>query len=329
MNPKRTYKDSLFRDIFNNKKRLQGIYQALTGQFAPLKGIKITTLRGTFFDDIKNDISFLVGNLFIVLLEHQSTLSPNMPIRMLWYVAKLYRQYADSKMPYRSTLTPLPTPLFFVFYNGTEDMPEKWELRLSDAFGGDGSKLELIVTVYNINYAENREILERCRDLKCYSIFVSRVREAVKNGTTLKKAIAETIRYCKGNDILGDYFAAKERKEVFDMVSFKWDPEVAKQVWMEEAQEKGKYIGEQIGEERGAMQATLASIRNLMETLHLTMQQAMDALKIPASEQENTPRNYKRTMPSSLLQEFCRRLILYLLFLSISIVPVCRLPQNQ
>lgn len=278
MKPKRTYKDSLFRDIFNNKKRLQGIYKALTGKVAPLNEIKITTLRGTFFDDIKNDISFLVGNLFVVLLEHQSTLSPNMPIRMLWYVAKLYRQYVDTRMPYRSTLAFLPSPLFFVFYNGTADMPEKWELRLSAAFGGDGSKLELVVTVYNINYAENREILERCRDLKCYSIFVARIREAVEKGATLKKAIADTIRYCKENDILSDYFATKERKEVFDMVSFKWDPEVAKQVWMEEAQERG--------EKRGAMQATLSSIRNLMETMHLTMQQAMDALKIPASEQE-------------------------------------------
>ena len=117
MKPKRTYKDSMFRDIFNNKKRLQGIYHALTGQVVPLKEIKITTLRGTFFDDVKNDISFLVGNVFIVLLEHQSTLSPNMPIRMLWYVAKLYRQYTDVNMPYRSTLAPLPAPLFFVFYN--------------------------------------------------------------------------------------------------------------------------------------------------------------------------------------------------------------------
>ncbi|MBR1885444.1 MAG: Rpn family recombination-promoting nuclease/putative transposase [Schwartzia sp.] len=229
----------MFRDIFNNKKRLQGLCKALTGRVVPLREIKITTLRGTFFDDVKNDISFLVGNLFIVLLEHQSTLSPNMPIRMLWYVAKLYRQHVDANMPYRSTLAPLPAPLFFVFYNGTEEMPEKWELRLSEAFGGDGSKLELVVTVYNINYAENREILEKCRDLKCYSIFVARVREAVKKGATLKQAIADTIRYCKENDILGDYFAAKEQKEVIDMVSFKWDPEVAMKVRMEESWEKG------------------------------------------------------------------------------------------
>ncbi|MBQ8699681.1 MAG: hypothetical protein IJ521_11935, partial [Schwartzia sp.] len=131
------------------------------------------------------------------------------------------------------------TPMPWTFVPWTEEMPEKWELRLSEAFGGDGSKLELVVTVCNINYAENREILEKCRDLKCYSIFVARVREAVKKGAPLKQAIADTIRYCKENDILGDYFAAKEQKEVIDMVSFKWDPEVAMKVRMEESWEKG------------------------------------------------------------------------------------------
>lgn len=298
MKPKRTYKDSLFRDIFNDRKRLQGLYQALTGQPVSLRDIKLTTLRGTFFDDVKNDISFLVGNLFVVLLEHQSTLSPNMPIRMLWYVAKLYRQYIDATMPYRSTLVALPAPLFFVFYNGTANTPEKWELRLSDAFGGVDSKLELIVMVYNINYAENRTILEKCRDLKAYSIFVARVREAVKSGATLKNAISKAIRYCKKNDLLGEYFAAKEQEEVFDMVSFKWDPEIAMKVRTEEAQEaglkkglaegraKGLAEGRAEGHKEGALQATLASIRNLMETVHWTAQQAMDALKIPPSEQK-------------------------------------------
>ena len=290
MKPKRIYKDSLFRDIFNDKRRLQRLYLALTGKHTAAKDIRITTLRGTFFDDVKNDISFLVGNLFIVLLEHQSTLSPNMPIRMLWYVAKLYRQYVNATLPYRSTLAPLPAPLFFVFYNGTERMPEKWELRLSDAFGGDGSRLELVVKVYNINYAENREILEKCRDLKAYSIFVAFVRAAVKNGATLKKAIADAIHYCKENDILGDYFAAKEREEVFDMVSFKWDPELAMKVREEEATEaglaKGLAKGRAEGHKQGLTQATLASIRSLMKKLHMTATEAMNVLDVPASEQE-------------------------------------------
>ena len=67
MKEKRTYKDSLFRDIFNDKRRLQQIYKALTGNLIPLKDIKITTLRGTFFEDIKNDISFMAGNRHIIL----------------------------------------------------------------------------------------------------------------------------------------------------------------------------------------------------------------------------------------------------------------------
>ena len=302
MKPKRTYKDSMFRSVFNDKKRLQSLFKALTGRFVPLRDIRITTLRGTFFDDVKNDISFLVGNLFIVLLEHQSTPSPNMPIRMLWYIAKLYRQYVDMKLPYRNTLVPLPVPMFFVFYNGTDKMPEKWELRLSDAFGENLGTMELVVTVYNINYAKNRKILEKCQDLKFYSIFVASVRENVQSGMTLRQAIIEAIRYCRENDILEDYFAQIEQEEVIDMVSVKWDPELAKQVWMEEAHEagfaagltegkaagraEGRVEGRDEGRKQGLTQATLASIRNLTETLHLTVQQAMDALKIPPGEQE-------------------------------------------
>ena len=295
---KRTYKDSMFRDIFNDKKRLQRLFKALSGRLVPLRDIKITTLRGTFFDDVKNDISFLVGDLFVVLLEHQSTPSPDMPVRMLWYVARLYRQYLDARLPYRHTQAPLPAPMFFVFYNGTEEMPEKWELRLSDAFGENTGAMELVVTVYNVNYAENREILEKCQDLKAYSLFVARVRENAQKGMKLGQAVIEAIRYSEEHDILKEYFEQIEQEEVIDMVSVKWDPELAKQVWMEEAHEagmakgmeagmaKGLAEGRAEGQKQGLAQATLSSIRNLTETLHLTVQQAMDALKIPPAEQE-------------------------------------------
>ena len=123
MKAKRTYKDSLFRNIFNDKRRLQRIYKALTGKLIPLSDIKITTLRGTFFEDIKNDISFMAGNQHIILMEHQSTLSENMPLRMLWYIAKLYRQQVNPDAPYKKTRIPLPAPHFYMFYNGKDDAP--------------------------------------------------------------------------------------------------------------------------------------------------------------------------------------------------------------
>lgn len=235
MKAKRTYKDSLFRDIFNDKKRLQAIYRALTGQLVPLADIKITTLRGTFFEDIKNDISFMAGNHHIVLMEHQSTLSENLPLRMLWYIAKLYRQRVNPDAPYKKSRIPLPSPHFYVFYNGTEEMPEQWTMHLSDAFAEDTHTLELEVTAFNINYAKNGELLQKCHDLKCYSIFVAQVRAGLAAKKTLRHAITLAIRYCKEHDLLADYFAKKEQKEVFDMVNFKWDWNRAMEVRAEEA----------------------------------------------------------------------------------------------
>lgn len=94
------------------------------------------------------------------------------------------------------------------------------------------------------------------------------------------------IRDIKITTLRGTFFD----EEVFDMVSFKWDPEVAMQVRMEEAQERGEKLGEKRGErrgeKRGAMQATLTSIRSLMKKLHMTAVEAMDTLEIPATERE-------------------------------------------
>ena len=289
MKAKRTYKDSLFRDIFNDKKRLQSLYRALSGRMIPLQDIKRTTLRGTFFDDVKNDISFLAGNRHIVLMEHQSTLSDNMPLRMLWYVAKLYHRCVMPITPYREKRIPLPAPHFFVLYNGEKEMPEKWELRLSDAFDENSGALELTVTVFNINYAENREILERCHDLKCYSIFVAHVRESLANGLTLRQAIIVSVRYCKENDLLKDYFAQREQEEVLDMVNFKYDPELAMQARLEDAREDGMEMGVRQGMKQGVKQGieqTLAkNLRNLVKNAKMTAKQAMAMLEIPVSEQ--------------------------------------------
>ena len=122
-----------------------------------------------------------------------------------------------------------------MFYNGKDDAPAKWTMRLSDAFEENGNPLELVVTVFNINYAKNSELLQKCHDLKCYSIFVDQVRKEVASGNTLRQAISQAIKYCKEHDLLADYFARKEQEEVFDMVSFKWDWDRAMEVRAEEA----------------------------------------------------------------------------------------------
>ena len=54
----------------------------------------------------------------------------------------------------------------------------------------------------------------------------------------------------------------------------------------EEGREIGREIGREEGREEGRKETELLSIRNLMDTLKLTAQQAMDALKISPADQQ-------------------------------------------
>ena len=68
---------------------------------------------------MKNDLAFIIGtDLF--LYEHQSTYSPNMPLRNLFYISSEYQKLVDHKSLYSSCLLKVPAPQFIVFYNGTE-----------------------------------------------------------------------------------------------------------------------------------------------------------------------------------------------------------------
>ena len=61
MQGKRNYKDSLFRNIFKDKKRLCSLYNALSGENISPKDITINTLRGTFYHE-KNAAKHLRRN---------------------------------------------------------------------------------------------------------------------------------------------------------------------------------------------------------------------------------------------------------------------------
>ncbi len=242
MATKRTYKDSLFRAIFKDKRRLRHLYQALSGEDVSGEEIHLNTLRGVFMNDVKNDISFRIGDRLVILLEHQSTWNPNMPLRFLWYLARIYMNRVDLHVIYRSSLVEIPTPEFYVLYNGTADIPDFQELKLSDAFAAPGDGLELKVKCYNINYEEGKDLLHSCQELLAYSTFVHQVRLEQAKGKVLFSAVKAAIRYCESHDLMANFFKRNER-EVYDMVSFKWDDNLAKEIAMEESREKGREEG--------------------------------------------------------------------------------------
>lgn len=282
--PQRAYRDSLFRDIFNNANRLPEIYEALLGIRTTASDITLATINETLFSGIKNDVGFIVGGQHVLLTEHQSTTNANMPLRMLMYLAEVYRRYVDADAVYRKRLIPLPAPKFYVFYNGIEKMPDTWSLHLSDAFEGRKADLELAVEIININHQPGRPILEKCHALKSYSVFVAKVRESVKNGSTLEAAVGEAVRYCIANDYLGGYFRQKQKEEVFDMLNFVWDQERALEVRAEEARAEGLSQGLSQGVSQGVLETTITAIRNVMHSMNFSVEKAMDVLQIPADE---------------------------------------------
>ena len=244
------------------------------------------TLQGTFFNDEKNDVSFLAGKRQIVLMEHQSTLNENMPLRMFWYMAKLYRKQVPKDAPYRTRRLRLPAPCFYVFYNGLDPAPDEWEMRLSEAFEGECSSLELCVTAYNINETSGSVILERSRTLKGYSAFVAQVRRRAAEGMSLEEAVKLAIRYCIGQDYLAEYFHEREMEEVFDMVSFKWDPELAKRVQLEEAREIGMEQGLEKGMEKGMEKGVAEVVLNMLKK-KWSLQDISEVSKWPLAKIEN------------------------------------------
>lgn len=239
------YRDSVFRTFFNEPTRLLSLCNAVLGtDYSDSSKLEINTLEGIFFDSRKNDISCSIDNQFLVLVEHQSTVNNNMPFRFLAYVAELLNKLVtDKRKLYKEQLIRFPAPKFFVLYNGNEFEPVEKIMRLSDAFGGDSSSLELIVTAFNINRGVNAPLLSKCPYLRDYSTLVGEVKDGLAEGLSLRNAIIRAVRFCLANGIMGDYLI-EHSEEVFDMLALEWNLDEAKQAWFEDGMEKGMEQGE-------------------------------------------------------------------------------------
>ncbi|MDE6531431.1 MAG: hypothetical protein K2K96_11790, partial [Lachnospiraceae bacterium] len=165
---RRRYKDTVFRMIFNHRENLLSLYNAVNGTaYTEVDNLEITTLENAIYMNYKNDVSFVFG-FELMLYEHQSTVNPNMPLRDLTYVTTILQRLTRDENLYGQKLVRLPSPRFVVFYNGTDPQPVKQVLRLSDAFlkKQEQPELELLVTVYNINWGYNQELMKACRLLE-------------------------------------------------------------------------------------------------------------------------------------------------------------------
>ena len=242
MNTNRKYKDSVFTRYFSDERKLRLLYNALENtNYGEETEVNIITLEDVLFMNQKNDICFTIDNKFILLIEHQSTINNNMPLRCLLYIAREYEKLIDKNIIYRSTLQKIPTPHCYVLYNGAANYPKEKILKLSDAFlvQQNPPELELTVKVININYEENHSIVRQCQDLKEYSYFISVVRAYLKKGFKLNEAIINAVKTCVNENVMKE-FLEKNASEVLNMLFTEFDMDTAIEVWKEEGKKEGE-----------------------------------------------------------------------------------------
>ena len=277
----RRYKDTIFRMLFSDKKNLLELYNAVSGRhYDNPEDLKIVTLENAVYMGMKNDLAFLLST-GIYLYEHQSTVNPNMPLRNLFYISSEYSKLVETKSLYSSAIQKVPAPNFIVFYNGQDELADRSEYRLSDAFAPqvDNPALELRVTVLNINYGRNLELMKQSRTLRDYAQYVALVRKYKEESGSLDDAVNRAVDECIKNDILAD-FLRKNRAEVVMTSIFEYNKEEEER----KLRTAERQAGYDEGYGKGIAENLCKLIDNFMSRRTATLEEACDALGISVED---------------------------------------------
>lgn len=262
----RMYKSRIFAMLFSDRNELLKLYNAINGtSYDDPDLLQVNTLENAVYMSMQNDVSFII-DMRLNLYEHQSTYSPNLPVRYLLYVADVYSDYTKDMNLYGTKAVKLPTPRFVIFYNGQAEQPDRKELKLSELFSipdADPS-LELKAVMLNINKGHNRKLMETCRTLQDYAEYTFRVREYAAE-MPLDLAVEQAITECISEGILAD-FLRKNRAEAKKVSIYEYDEERHMRQTREEGMEEGYANGFSQGIEQGITQTVI----NLLKSGFLT-----------------------------------------------------------
>lgn len=260
--PNRNYKSSIFTMLFSDKRELLGLYNAVSGKDYKDPGLlEVNTLENAIYMAIKNDLSFVIDSQ-LSLYEHQSTYSPNLPLRMLLYLADLYADMTKNENLYGKKKVKIPPPQFIIFYNGVERQPDRRILRLSDLYEVEEEehKLELEAVMLNVNAGHNRELLQSCKTLAGYAEYTACIRKYAEEMDT-EDAVECAIAECIQEGILEE-FLRKNRAEAKRMSIYEYDQARHIRQEREDAWEEGWSEGRNEGrqEEKRRVAARLAEM---------------------------------------------------------------------
>ncbi|MDE7341611.1 MAG: hypothetical protein K2N80_13815 [Lachnospiraceae bacterium] len=225
---KRTAKNSVFLDLFQDKKNLLKLYKTLHPEDTDTTEdtLDIVTIDNVLTDNLYNDLGIMVGNdRLLLLLEAQASWTVNILIRILLYLAQSYHEYFErtSQSLYKSTKVKMPKPELYIIYTGNKGRkPEN--ISLSQEFF-DGSDIDIEVKARIIFESDTEDIINQ------YIIFCKVFDEQRKLYGMTEQTVKETIRICKDRNILKEYLISREKEVVTIMMSLFDDEQIMKTYW--------------------------------------------------------------------------------------------------
>ena len=294
METNRNYKDSVFTALFNDPDLLRELYCALGEvELSPDVPVCINTLKNVLYMGKYNDMSFEIGGKLVILVEHQSTLNPNMALRLLFFISRVLEKRIQSNNLYSTKKLLIPWPEFYVLYNGTTPFPDNAVLRLSDLYEDPKDlrlpekfkpMLEMEVKVININEGRNEGIVNRCRKLAEYSAFIGKVRYYLAELGNLEESIKKAVKYCQKHDILNKFLEI-HASEILNMILEEWNTEDAIAYAREEGREEGREDGLAEGLVKGQEIKNLEIARNF-KNMGISFVQISEGTGLPIEEIE-------------------------------------------
>ncbi|MCD8021128.1 MAG: hypothetical protein LUF92_16590 [Clostridiales bacterium] len=247
---KHTAKDSVFADLFQDKKYLLQLYQALHPEDtkATEDSLMNVTIHNVLLNGQYNDLGFLVNNKLLILAEAQNTWTMNIIVRALLYLVQTIQEYLISEGAdlYGSKKVPLPeTELYVIFTGERVHKPDTVTLK-EEFYKKKTSALDVTVKVLygtvHPDKTKGEDIIGQ------YVAFTKVFNEQVHIIGWTREAVVETIRICKNRDILKDYLISREKEAMTIMLDILYDPDTIlknhiaseKKIAAEEAREEAR-----------------------------------------------------------------------------------------
>ncbi len=244
---KRTAKNSVFLDLFQDKKNLLKLYKTLHPEDTDITEdeLDIVTIDNVLTDNLYNDLGLAVsGSKLLILVEAQASWTVNVLVRMLLYLAQSYREYFErtEQSLYKSKAVRMPKPELYIIYIGDRgDKPDMVSLS-KEFFGGMDIDIEIKARV--IYEKDTNDIISQ------YISFCKVFNEQRKLYGLTEFMIKETIRICKDRNVLREYLSSKEKEVVTIMMSLFDDEQIMRTYAEDMANERANEVAKEVAKEK-------------------------------------------------------------------------------